>query len=52
MTYDCEIIDRCEGTVNCVVEADSEEEAAEEAGIYAAESGCCFVDEIICYERT
>lgn len=49
--YSYTITDRCEGTINGTVHADSEDEALEEASIAAAENGCRFVEEIIVEER-
>jgi hypothetical protein len=47
MKYECTIYDRAEGKQHCTVEAESEDEADEQAGIVAAERGCSNVHEIV-----
>lgn len=47
MRIPCTIVDRCEGTLHVVVEADDEDAAHEEASIAAAERGCRDVLEIV-----
>lgn len=47
MKYDCTVYDTCEGRVHVTVEADSEDEAYDEAGTAAAERGCKYVEEIV-----
>ena len=45
--YLVEIYDLAEGLIKYKVTAETEEQAIEEASIYAAEMGCQHVDEII-----
>lgn len=47
MRFNVEIIDRCEGVLTGTVTAETEDEALEEASIYASEMGCSHVEEII-----
>ena len=47
MKIDCTVYDCCEGTLHLTVEAKDEDEAYDEAGIYAAELGCRNVTEIV-----
>lgn len=48
--FNVEIIDRCEGTLTITITAETEDEALEEASIYASEMGCSHVEEIIVME--
>lgn len=47
MKIPCTIVDRYEGTLHVVVEANDEDAAHEEASIAAAERGCRDVFEIV-----
>ena len=47
MKFDCTIYDMAEGTLHVTVEAADENDAYEEAGIAASESGCANVMEVV-----